>query len=117
MQKIKNNERIEIWGDGSVVRDFIYVFDLARSCVLAGESEYCGILNVGSGVGNSVRDVLDISMEVSDCTMKPMYKTGRAYDVPSVVLDVSKVRDVLGWQPRIGLKEGVTKTWIWLNSL
>lgn len=117
LQKINNDERIEIWGDGSVIRDFVHVSDLARLCVLAGDSDFCGILNAGSGVGHSVRDVLNISMRTSGCIGEPIYKAGRAYDVPEVVLDVSKAKAVLGWLPRVGLPEGVAQTWTWFSAL
>ena len=53
LTKIKNRERIEIWGDGSTVRDFIHVEDLANFCCIAAETAVEGVFNVGSGSGSS----------------------------------------------------------------
>lgn len=117
LNKIKSGEQIEIWGDGAVVRDFIHVFDLVRLCVRVGESHSDGIFNAGSGVGCSIRNVLDIALKVTGCDIAPMYKTARAYDVPSVVLDVSKARHELGWHPEVELSQGVDATWQWLRKL
>lgn len=117
LQKIKSGERIEIWGDGSVVRDFIHVSDLASLCVKAGESDCCGILNAGSGVGHSIRDVLNVSLKSAGCVIEPVYIQGRAYDVPSVVLDISKAADEFSWRPEVELLEGVRKSWQWMKSL
>lgn len=117
LKKIKSGEQIEIWGDGSVIRDFIYVADLADLCVRAGASNYCGILNAGSGNGHSIREVLDVSACAAGRVVEPVYKQGRAYDVPSVVLDVSKAQQELNWKPEIGLAEGVNNTWRWMKVL
>jgi len=117
LQKIKSGERIEIWGDGSVVRDFIYVADLAGLCVKAGASEYCGILNAGSGVGHSIREVLNVSARAAEQAIEPVYKQGRAYDVPSIVLNISKARKELDWKPEVELSQGVSKTWQWMKTL
>jgi UDP-glucose 4-epimerase len=116
LRKIKLGERIEIWGDGSVVRDFIYIADLAQLCVKAGASDFCGILNAGSGIGHSIRDILNVSARVTDRMVEPVYKQGRAYDVPSVVLNVSKAHRELDWKPEIELFQGMSKTWQWVNK-
>jgi len=116
LQNIMLGEQIKIWGDGSVVRDFIYVADLARLCAKAGASDYCGVLNAGSGIGHSILDVLKVSLGVADCIMEPMFKHGRAYDVPNVVLDVSKAEQKLGWKAEVDLFQGVCKTWLWMKN-
>lgn len=117
LQKIKSDERIEIWGDGSVVRDFIHVSDLVDLCIKAGASRYCGMLNAGSGIGHSIFDVLKVCGCAAGQVIEPVYKQGRAYDVPSVVLDVSKANNEFGWRPEIVLLEGVSKTWLWMKDL
>ncbi|NOS89312.1 MAG: NAD-dependent epimerase/dehydratase family protein [Methylococcaceae bacterium] len=117
LKKIKTDETIEIWGDGSIIRDFIHISDLIKLCILASTSNYCGILNAGSGIGHSIRDVLDVLSLASNRGIDPIYKQGRAYDLPSVVLDVSKAKNELNWQPELSLMEGVAKTWQWINEL
>lgn len=117
LQKIKTGEQIEIWGDGSIVRDFIYVADLARLCVEAGKSDYCGVLNAGSGIGHSIQDVLNVSACAVERVIEPVYKPGRTYDVPSVVLDVSKAKNKLGWEPATDLLQGIHNAWQWMRVL
>ncbi|PJC71327.1 MAG: NAD-dependent epimerase, partial [Zetaproteobacteria bacterium CG_4_8_14_3_um_filter_59_5] len=60
MSRIMHHQPVQIWGDGSIVRDFFHVEDLARLCLLAGESTHTGIFNAGSGTGCSIRSLLDI---------------------------------------------------------
>jgi UDP-glucose 4-epimerase len=117
LQKIRAGEQIEVWGDGSVVRDFIHVSDLADLCVRVGVSGYCGILNAGSGEGYSIRDVIDVLARATDRKLDPVYKQGRAYDVPKVVLDVSKAYREFNWKPEIELLQGVRNTSKWMSSL
>jgi UDP-glucose 4-epimerase len=117
LAKVLNGEAIEIWGDGSIVRDFIYVKDLADLCVMAGSNPYTGILNAGSGVGHSIKDVLDVIGQVVGAKVLPIFKQGRTYDVPKVVLDMSKVDEVLGWQPKVHLQDGLADTWRWMQML
>jgi len=117
LNKVKSSEPIEIWGDGSVVRDFIHISDLTNLCIKAGTSDYCGILNAGSGVGYSIRDVLMIVSRATETDIEPIYRQGRAYDVPSIVLDISKATNELDWRPDIKLLDGVSSTWQWMKGL
>lgn len=114
--KVLNDENIEIWGDGSIVRDFIHVKDLAELCVIAGDDSYTGILNAGSGTGHSINEIITVLAEVMGKSIAPVYKSGRGYDVPRVVLDISKSKKELGWNPKINLKNGLSDTWQWMKT-
>ena len=116
MNKALNNERIEIWGDGSVVRDFIYIGDLAQMCLKAFESEVCGIFNVGSGTGQSINEVLGCVKAVAGREMVVNYKPSRGFDINRVVLDISKVALTFTWRPQVSIEDGVSATWKWLNE-
>lgn len=116
MGKMLAGEPIEIWGDGSVVRDFIYVGDLAELCVLAGQLEVPGIYNVGSGVGYSINEVVKVLAEVTGQIIEPTYRARRGYDVPSVVLDIARANNTFGWMPQVGLPKGVARSWRWVNK-
>ena len=113
MRKILAEEPIEIWGDGSIVRDFIYVGDLAALGVLAGETDASVVLNAGSGVGQSINQIVSLLSEVSGKQIQPVYKSGRGYDVPQVVLDIALATQTLGWKPSVGLAAGFELTWEW----
>ncbi|MBN2631458.1 MAG: NAD-dependent epimerase/dehydratase family protein [Rhodobacteraceae bacterium] len=114
-------EPVEIWGDGSVVRDYIHVRDLADLCVLAAQSTVNGCYNAGSGSGASVAQIVDsISRTITasgQTPMAPTYKPGRSLDVPRVVLDVARAQRDFNWHPQIGLDEGIAETWDWVRSL
>ncbi len=118
--RIARNEPIEIWGDGSVVRDFIHVRDLADLCVAALRSDATGCFNAGFGTGTSVRDVVRyISQAVQSSggdPVMPTYKPGRSFDVPRVVLDNTRARTELGWTPKIRLAEGILESWNWVRT-
>lgn len=117
LAKVLSGEKIEIWGDGSIVRDFVHVKDLAALCVDAGDNLYTGILNAGSGVGHSINDIINVISLVVGAEVSHEFKQGRAYDVPRVVLDITKVKNELGWHPKINLQDGLFDTWRWMRSL
>ncbi|MGD9861805.1 MAG: NAD-dependent epimerase/dehydratase family protein [Pseudodonghicola sp.] len=118
--RIARNEPIEVWGDGSVVRDFIHVRDLARLCVQAVLSEVTGCFNAGSGEGASVNQIVQTIDRTVQATggapIAPIYKPGRSFDVPRVVLDITRARADIGWTPEIGLEAGIAESWDWVRS-
>jgi UDP-glucose 4-epimerase len=116
LYKAHSNERIEIWGDGSVVRDFIYVGDLGQMCLKAIENEVCGVFNVGSGIGHSINEVLAYVQTVSNRPLQIDYKPARGFDVARVVLDTSRATSTFNWIPQINLQDGISKTWAWLSE-
>ncbi|MFC2970558.1 NAD-dependent epimerase/dehydratase family protein [Acidimangrovimonas pyrenivorans] len=113
--RLARAEPIEVWGDGSVVRDFIHVHDLARLCVQAAEADISGCFNAGSGSGASIAEVVETIRATVGGDVQPVYKPGRNYDVPRVVLDIQRARDALGWAPTISLAEGIAETWDWVR--
>jgi UDP-glucose 4-epimerase len=116
LHKAHSNERIEIWGDGSVVRDFIHVCDLSQMCLMAIENEVCGVFNVGCGIGHSINEVLACVKTVSNRPLQVEYKSARGFDVARVVLDTSKVVSAFNWKPQIELQDGISRTWAWLSE-
>lgn len=113
---VLRNEPVEVWGDGSVVRDFIHVRDLAGLCVAALRSGRSGIFNAGSGEGSSINRIVDAVGAAAGRRVAPVYKPGRAFDVPRVVLDTARAREAFGWAPRIGLLPGIAETWDWVKA-
>jgi len=111
------HEPIEIWGDGSVVRDYVYVTDAVEGILAAVEKGGdAGIYNIGSGKGASLTELVALIARVSRRRPEVFHKPSRAFDVPENVLDVSKARRDLGWEPRVGLEEGLSLTWSWLEE-
>lgn len=118
--RIARGEQVEVWGDGSVVRDFIHVRDLAELCVRAVQSDAVGCYNAGSGEGASVRQIvasIDRTVQAGGgAPVRPIYKPGRSFDVPRVVLDITKAQGELGWAPQISLDDGIAESWAWVQD-
>ncbi|ALP62203.1 NAD-dependent epimerase/dehydratase family protein [Paraburkholderia caribensis] len=111
LRKMVAGKSIEIWGDGSTVRDYIYIDDLIDAMVCALEAQGSAVYNIGSGVGHSLNEVLAILSEVTGIEPRVGYSVPRGFDVTRIVLDVSRAREALGWQPRTTLYEGCNRYW------
>lgn len=114
--RLLSGETIEVWGDGSVVRDYLHVSELAEFCVRALCSGKGGVFNAGSGVGTSVKDIIAVMEQATGSKIQPIYRSGRAMDVPVSVLDVSRAWAEFGWRSSTRLLEGVTGTWDWMQQ-
>lgn len=113
--KAIRNDTITVWGDGSVVRDYIYVNDIIdafmKAAVYDGEPK---IFNVGGGQGHSVNDIITILQEVIQRPLTIDYLPGRIFDIPTNVLDISNAKTHLHWQPTVELLEGIWRTYQWM---
>jgi UDP-glucose 4-epimerase len=115
--KALRGEPIVIWGDGSVVRDYFYVGDLARGCLLAATTpEGRQAFNFGGGNGITMNRLVELVRQVTGRAVEVRYEEGRAFDVPELVLDIERARRVLGWSPAVAIEEGLERTWRWIRS-
>ena len=108
LDKMLRGETLEVWGDGSVVRDYIHVSDVVDAAVKL--SEYGGqqrIFNIGSGRGLSLRDLIFEMSELLDRKPKINFMPARLLDVPINVLDITRAQQELDWTPKISLREGL----------
>jgi UDP-glucose 4-epimerase len=108
---------IDIWGDGSVVRDYLYVGDVATAFARALEhpAPYA-VFNIGSGIGLSINEVADGIEQALGLRITRNYLPSRAIDVPANVLDRSLAARELGWEPVVPLAEGIQRTAAWLQE-
>jgi UDP-glucose 4-epimerase len=93
---------IVVWGDGEIIRDFIYISDVAAGLVELANAESTDghwIFNIGSGQGTSLKGVIAELESKLGHRLDISYKEGRSFDVPVNVLDISLIREVLGWRP------------------
>jgi len=100
-----------IWGDGEVVRDYLYIDDLVELAATAGLSREVGVFNVGSGEGHSLNDLVGIISRVTGLQLAVERLPARPFDVRRVVLDVSAARLTFGWTPSVALEDGIARTW------
>lgn len=113
---LARREPFNLWGDGSVVRDFIYVDDLTRALLAALDTPSGGpiVFNVGSGRGTSLAELLEACQRVSGHALEVVRHPSRAIDVPVSVLDCSRAASVLGWSASTELEPGLQRTWAWI---
>lgn len=101
---------IEIWGDGTVVRDYLHVDDVTAAFLkVALEDVPAGVFNVGSGRGTSLNELIGILGEALGRPVAVRYAPGRPFDVPVNVLNVAKAAEVLRWRPQVSLEDGVAR--------
>lgn len=97
--KLLKNEIIEVWGDGSSVRDYIYIDDLAKIFAKLIEGNvHNTTLNIGSGRGYSINDVLAFLKIVSGEELKIVYQNPRPVDVSNMVLDTTRLKEVISYE-------------------
>jgi UDP-glucose 4-epimerase len=114
IQKALRDETLEIWGDGTVVRDFIYVEDVAEALLLAITSEATGeVVNIGSGTRTSVNDIVDLVGRAVGRPLRVTYTPSRPIDVPVSILDITKAASVLNWNPRTPIEDGISLCHEW----
>ncbi len=103
--------------DGTCVRDYIHVLDLAQAHALAVEwasTPGFTALNLGTGTGHSVREIVDAAAGVTGLTLTPSVHPRRPGDPPRLVASNARARAVLGWQPaRSGVTTLITDAWAW----
>lgn len=116
MDKALHGQPIEVWGDGSAVRDFIFVEDIVAACMRLMDSPgRGGTYNVGSGVGTSINALIGLVGEVMGVPVRVTHHTARSGDVARVVLDNRRLCR-LGWAPSIDLAEGLRLTAEWMQG-
>ena len=116
LNRIKMGDRPVIYGDGSMERDYVYVGDAAEATIAALEKKTAHkIFNVGSGAGTSINQLIELMSGVAGKKIEPMYVEDTALRVQKIVLDVSRIRDEVGWKPSTSLQQGIEGTWRWLT--
>jgi UDP-glucose 4-epimerase len=117
LKKLIKGETIEIWGDGKIERDYIYIEDaisaLIKSLTLATEDK---IFNLGSGKGYTLNDILEIIEKVSGKKPKVIFKEKRNIDVPVNILDNKLISETFDWQPKTEIEEGIKRTYEYLKK-
>ena len=111
--KISDAPEVEVWGTGKALREFLHVDDMADACVYLMET-YAGddFINVGTGNDVSIGELAEIIGKVVGYKGRIVFNTSKPDGTPRKLLDVSRL-EALGWKYRIGLEDGVRKTYEW----
>ena len=124
--RIMENPKLKVFGDsydtpdGTAVRDYVHVKDIARAHALAvdylNNISNCVRLNLGSGRGTSVLDIIKAVDNQTDLNVKYTVEGPRAGDPAKLVANISKAKDVLGWEPDYGLDKIIHSAYNWYHN-
>lgn len=104
-------KEIRIWGDGTIIRDYIHVSDIVSAFIDA--SVYQGdekLFNIGSGRGTSINEIIQIVEKHLGQPLNIKYELGRPFDVPANILDITNANQWLRWFPKMNISEGIPRT-------
>ena len=104
-------DKVTLWGDGSAMREFLYVDDLAEAafkCMVNYDSDE--IINVGTGKDITIKELATTIADVIGFKGEIVWDTSKPNGTPRKVLNVDKIKS-LGWKPKVGLREGIEKTY------
>lgn len=111
---------VEIYGadyetpDGTCIRDYIHILDLARAHILALHAEQSQFYNLGTGGGSSVREVIDACRKITGRKIDTVEKPRRPGDPPRLIASSKKIMDKLGWRPQFQSREMIVESaWKW----
>ena len=114
----KNNEdKIDVWGDGKQTRSFLYIDDCIEGTIRLFESDYSDPVNIGSDEQVSINQMIDIIEDISNIKkLKRDYKLDKPKGVRGRSSNNDLVKKILDWSFKIKLKEGLKKTYDWMNN-
>lgn len=117
LEKARVREEVAIRGDGSAVRDYLYIDDFVDACIrLIDMPDAVGPYNVGTGHGVCVSDLIRLCSEVVGFDIPVSYQAAPGTDVRGIILDSSKLASDTGWSPSWSLRNGLSETWQWLRD-
>jgi UDP-glucose 4-epimerase len=118
--RIRNGQAPIIDGDGTNVTDFIYIGDAGRANLQAMEAAANGAYNITSGVDTTFNELIGAILEACGSDLKPEYKVDEAKVANPVVtrlgVSIAKAKAELGWEPQVGVKEGMRRLVKWLDD-
>jgi len=104
-----------VWGDGSAERDFIHARDVARGMIIAAENADCQPINLGSGVGVSIKQLVETILNNLEHQPSIVWDTSKPKGDRKRIMDISRAKDI-GFQPIISLEEGVKEVVSWYRE-
>jgi GDP-D-mannose 3', 5'-epimerase len=111
------NEPFNVWGSGEQGRAFIHVNDIVEGIVLAMEKGWSkGHIQLGPSVCTSIKEIAEIVVEISGKKLDIFYDTTKPEGDKARSADYSKAKTVLGWEPRVDLKEGLKQQYTWIKQ-
>lgn len=118
LQKVLQAERIELWGDGEQIRDYIPVYEAVEAIKQIGLrfTSGCEAFNIGTGVGHSLREILVLIQNVTEIVPDVTFRSARGVDVEKNILDCSKMESLFGWRSTSPFDIAIKESWDWIRS-
>jgi GDP-L-fucose synthase len=108
--------KVQLWGDGSAMREFLHVDDLAEACYVCMENyNDSEIINVGTGKDVTIKQLAETIARVVDYPGEIEWDTTKPNGTPRKVLNIDKIKS-LGWSPKIGIRQGIYETYQWYKN-
>jgi nucleoside-diphosphate-sugar epimerase len=114
--KTSGQHDIEIWGDGHQTRSFMYIDDCVKGTQMILESDIHEPINLGSSELVSINQLVDIVEDIAGIKLKRHYKLDAPKGVNGRNSDNTKIQEYLGWEPSIRLRDGLAKTYAWIEE-
>jgi nucleoside-diphosphate-sugar epimerase len=114
--KMAGTNEIEIWGDGKQTRSFMYVDDCTKGSQMIAESDILEPINLGSDELVTINQLVDIAEEIAGVTLKRNYKLDAPKGVNGRNSDNTMILEKLNWEPSIRLRDGLEKTYHWIEE-
>jgi len=116
IRKAQENDVLEVWGDGSPIRDFIHADDVALGMIFAVENQITQPINLGSGKGYSIKEVVDMVVKYADKPLEVKWLTDKPAGDKIRLFDMTRAKNH-GFNTSVSLEEGIKKTTEWfLNN-
>lgn len=109
LHSIKESRVLDVWGDGSAIKDFIHIHDLLHAVDLLVARQATGIFNVASGRPTRIRDLISLVERQWGKTVSLKCRPAGSWDVQNGRYSNARLSNFTGWQPKIGLEQGIQK--------
>jgi len=121
---IMEEKPLEVFGDGSQSRDFTYIDDIAEGTILALKPLGYEIINLGNNQPHKLSEVIRLIEKFTGKTVRVENREFHKADLKATWADITKAKELLGWQPKVSLEEGIRRTvdwfkenWHWLKDI
>ena len=115
--KIKKNKNIEIWGDGTQTRSFLYIDDCVDAVLKLFHSNFSNPINIGSDEKVSINELINIVENISEISLDKDYQLDKPQGVKGRSSNNDLIKKTLNWNYKFSLKEGIKKTYDWIEDI